>query len=97
MNRFHIAGFQFYDGPRWVGKMKPGELLTLTAEDDNPHDRFAVKIERNGVKVGYVPRTDNFHVSRLIRRGADLRCEVEAVSPDKEPWWMVRVRVELVA
>jgi hypothetical protein len=45
MNRFYIAGFQFYDGPRLAGKMRTGEPLSLATEVDNTHDRFAVKIE----------------------------------------------------
>ncbi len=75
--------------------MHPGERLMLATEEDNLHDRFAVKIERNGVMIGHVSRTDNFHISRLLRQGADVQCEIEEVNLEKEPWRMVRVKVNL--
>jgi len=37
------------------GHTKPA-LATLTHEDDNPHDRQAVRVEIDGVKVGYLSR-----------------------------------------
>lgn len=95
MNRFYIAGFQFYQGSQLAGHIRPSECLMLATEEDNPHDRFAVKIERNSVMIGHVPRIDNFHISRLLRQGADVQCEVEAVNLEKESWRVVRVLVSL--
>ncbi len=95
LNQFSVAGFRFYDGPRLIGRIRVGERLTLVAEPDNPYDEFAMVILRNGRKLGYVPRSDNRHLSRLLRQGATLTCEVAAADPTEVTWQMLKVRVWL--
>lgn len=93
LNRFAIAGFQYYRGPQMIRQMGAGEELTLAAEPKNSYDPYAVRIERQGVKLGYVPRSDNRHLSRLLQQGARLSCHVVQVAPEAQTWQMVRVEV----
>ncbi len=95
LNRFSIAGFQYYHGPTLLHRLRPGHPLTLAAEPDNPHDGCAVRIELEGRKLGYVPRSDNRHISRLLRQDARLWCRVREVNKDEWPWRAVRVEVGL--
>ncbi len=129
LNRFSIAGFQYYDGPALVHQLRPGEkmiykngqgsgsveesacrasrgagprklhagcLLDLLGESDNPHDPFAVSIYLGETKLGYVPRSDNKHISRLLDQDAKLDCRVIEVDPAAGVWNTVRVEVGLV-
>jgi hypothetical protein len=101
LNRFTVAGLAYYEGPDLVGgkdgqPLTVGTRLNLTAEPDNPHDPYAVIIECHGHKIGYVPRSDNHHLSRLLRQGAALECHAIDVDPDSWAWKMVRVEVGLV-
>jgi hypothetical protein len=75
--------------------VQPGEKLDLTADPDNPFDRFAVKITRKGTMLGHVPRTDNKHISRLLRQEINLRCVVAEVNPERETWKMLKVELYL--
>ncbi len=93
LNVFSIAGFQYHDGPKRLHHLRTGECLELTAEPDNPHDEFAVRIERRGVMLGYVPRSDNRHLHRLLRQGARLSCGIVEVNRKAPPWNQVRVEV----
>ncbi len=70
-------------------------LLDLTAEPDNPHDYYAVRIEWRGRKLGYVPRSDNRQLNRLLRQGAKLRGEVLESDPQAVVCEMLKVGVEL--
>jgi len=97
LNRFYIAGFQYYRGPELLQTIEQGQKLGLVAEPANPHDRFAVGILCKGKKIGYVPRTDNRHLSRLIRQGASLKCRAVEVKSENDPGDMVKVEVQLVA
>ncbi|WP_305047109.1 HIRAN domain-containing protein [Geoalkalibacter sp.] len=97
LNLFHIAGFQYYRGPRLISGISTGESLSLSAEPDNPHDAFAVRIERRGVKLSFVPRSDNKHLSRLLGQGAKLTCRVTRVNPQAPPWQMLEVAVGMAA
>ncbi|WP_052813340.1 HIRAN domain-containing protein [Desulfonatronum thioautotrophicum] len=93
LNRFTIAGFQYHDGPTLLHHLTPGQPLTLTAEPDNPFDPFAVRIDYQGRKLGYVPRSDNRHISRLLRKDVHVWCRVREVNGDEWPWRAVLVEV----
>jgi hypothetical protein len=128
LNRFSIAGFQYYDGPALVRNVRPGQelvyqvefenghsethiykgvkgiharrltpgvALKLTPEPRNPHDPFAVQIHLGRAKLGYVPRSDNKHISRLLTQGASLECRVVDIDTQSEVWDRVRVEVWL--
>ena len=95
LNKFYIAGFQYYDGPDLAGRFHTGMPLTLRAEPTNPYDPFAVEILHGKTKLGYIPRTDNKHISRLLDQGAGLACRVVEANPLESTWRMVRVEVLL--
>lgn len=95
LNRFYIAGLQYYKGLQILTHMRPGDTLTLRAEPDNIHDHYAVLIHGYGHKLGYVPRTDNRHISRLLRQNAPVSCRISAVHPAAPTWQAVRVEVGL--
>jgi hypothetical protein len=82
LNRFSVAGFQYYNGPQLIPALKPSALLSLEAEPTNPHDRYAVQISYQGSMIGYVPRSDNKHISRLLCQGATLKCKIIAPMPE---------------
>jgi hypothetical protein len=95
LNKFYVAGFQYYKGPSIIGDIHPGELLRLVSEPSNNYDKFAVKIIRGGTMLGHVPRTDNKHISRLLQQNIDLHCRVAQVNPDWETWEMLKVKIYL--
>ena len=95
LNVFSVAGFQYHDGPKLLGLIRPGDRLGLAAEPDNPHDKYAVKILWADSLIGYVPRSDNRHLSRLLRQEARLTGRVVEVQADEVPWRAVRVGVWL--
>lgn len=95
LNRFSIAGFQYYEGPARGHGLKPGEKLKLTREPQNPHDPFGVEIHRGKAKLGYVPRSDKKHISRLLEQGARLECRVIELDLEAGVCNMVKVEVRM--
>ncbi|WFS61887.1 HIRAN domain-containing protein [Pseudodesulfovibrio thermohalotolerans] len=93
VNRFSVAGFQYYQGETVIHSLHPGDSLILKAEPGNPHDYYAVEIFHGRTKLGYVPRTDNKHISRLLRDQVELTCEVDEACPGSSPWNAVTVKV----
>jgi hypothetical protein len=96
LNRFSIAGFQYHDGPALVRRLQPGVQLKLVREPANPYDLFAVEIFLDKTKLGYVPRSDNKHLSRLLEQDALLECRVFEADPEAAVWNRVKVEVEMV-
>ena len=97
LNVFSVAGYQFYDDDTVEHRLKAGELLTLKADPDNPYDEFAVEIETtDGAKLGFVPKSDNKAISRLLRQGGELEGRIEKVDLEEVSWQRMKVGVRLV-
>lgn len=97
LNQFRVAGLAYYAVETVIHQMQPGDALRLVAEPTNRHDEFAVEIWCGDHKLGYVPRSDNRHISRLLQQGATLVSEVWEIDPDATVWEMVRAKVYLIA
>ena len=88
-----LAGFQFHEGKRLWGDLRVGDRLDLIREPDNPHDTRAVRVERQGHFLGYVPRADNEAVARQIDRGARLEARIARLKQSRNPWQRVLFEV----
>lgn len=95
LNTFFVAGFQRYDGALVLKDMKPGMNLELDYEFENPYDPNAIALRFNGVKVGYVPKTENSLMALMAYYGhADaFECRIIQVNRKADPWEQVRVAI----
>ena len=96
LNQFSIAGFQFYDGESIIDKLKKGDLLKLIAEPKNPFDEYAVMVKYQDKQIGYIPRSDNRHISRMLVQGIQLDCKIVSIQPEEDPWQKIQVAVYLI-
>ena len=90
-----VAGFRYHDGPDIMQYLQPGDDVQLIAEPGNPYDEWAVRIEHKKSRIGYLPRTQNQTVSRLLQQGAPMECQIVAVDPATTPWEAVKIRVSV--
>ena len=90
-----LAGFQFHEGKALWEQMKVGDALTLVREPDNVHDPRAVRVEWQGHKLGYVPRTENEAVARQLDRGNPLEARIVQLRRHRDPWKRLEFEVFL--
>ena len=95
LNRVPIAGFRYHAGPRVLPHLLPGTAVLLQAEPAHPRDRFAVRICWRGHLIGYIPRTDNRHLSRLLRQGAELEARIIGSTAGLSTTDQLRIEVRL--
>lgn len=69
---FSVAGFSYYEGVMVFNKLKIGTELELKAEPDNKYDPLAVAIYSGSHKLGYVPRSSNYSLAKLLEAGYNL-------------------------
>lgn len=95
IDAFFIAGFQHWDGALVLGELKPGMSVDLVAEPENPYDPEAIKLVYQGVRLGYVPASQNSLLSIMAFYGhADIfEARILQVTPDADPWEQVRIGV----
>jgi hypothetical protein len=94
--KFYIAGVKFHDLPKIINEVEEGEHFTLEPEPTNPYDSNAVKILRNEVFCGYVPKKFSAEITALIEIGTNLQCIVTKVNPSAKPWELCEVEISEV-
>lgn len=93
LNSPHIAGFQYYKGEEIEKNLKENDILILKREPQNPHDYFAVEVFRDNAKIGYLPRSDNKLIARMMDQGVNLKAKIRNIDPDAHPYRRVKMRV----
>ena len=91
-----LAGSQYYSANRVWGEIRIGDRLSLAREQDNRHDRNAVRVEWNGQKLGYVPRAENRAVAQALDAGERLEARVAGLRDDPDPWRRIEFEISLV-
>lgn len=61
---------------KWIFKYGFFDLFpVIVPEPNNPHDRNALRVDINGVKVGYISREENVAIAQILRNG---NCTISA-------------------
>lgn len=95
LNSPYIAGFQYYKGEEMENELKENDTLILKREAQNPHDYFAVEVFRKNAKLGYLPRSDNKIIARMMDQGLQLKAQIRNIAPGAHPYQRVKMRVYL--
>ena len=91
-----LAGYQYHAGPQLWERLRVGDALTLVREPDNPHDARAVRVEWQGVQLGYLPWAENASVAAAMDRGERVTARIAALAADRNPWRRLRIEVFVV-
>ena len=94
LQTFPVAGFQYYHGESLWPQLAANQRLILIREPDNSHDKRAVRIDWQGLKLGYVPRDDNAAISQLMDRGETLSALITGLRKSHNPWERIEVEVK---
>jgi hypothetical protein len=84
IQRSRLAGFRHHEAPVVLPVLRTGSHLTLSAEQDNPHDGDAVAIHWQGHMLGYLPRGENLVVARLLARKRRLSARIRRLAPEAD-------------
>lgn len=91
---FFIAGFTYYDGALVFNKLKIGTNLRMQREPGNRFDAKAVAIYYKDAHLGYVPRTDNDAICKILEMGHDIfGMVVLQINPSANPENQIGVKV----
>ncbi len=89
---FCIAGFTYYDGVLAFNQLNIGLEVLLVPEPSNQFDKNAVAIFLGNYKLGYIPRSNNREVSKLLNTGYSIfTALIQGVYPQNHPEEQVRV------
>jgi hypothetical protein len=89
-----VAGFRFYKGMELLDQMQEGDMLELVREPDNAYDEAAIALHWNGEKIGFIPKSENEFLSKLLDAEAlELMAEIAHLNKEVKPWENLHVGV----
>lgn len=98
LSNFHIAGFTFNDGVEVFEQLRVGRKVELRLEEDNKFDPRAVAIYFEGKKLGFVPRSENRIIYKLLKVGfSQFETRIQRIDPTDHPENQISVVVHLVS
>ncbi len=69
---FEVAGIEYYEALFAIEEMKVGDELILKREYNNIYDENAVEVYYKDIKLGYIPRSANYSIARIMDAGWDI-------------------------
>ncbi len=87
------AGYPHYDGPEAESLLEAGMELQLNREPHNRYDKYAIEILCGEAKLGYVPRTNNKTIAKLMDKGILVQAAIKELDP--EDHFMNAMKVEI--
>lgn len=95
-SHFNVAGFTYYNGALVFDQLKIGTPLNLGYEPDNRYDPKAVAIYFGEHKIGFIPRTHNDAIAKLLEMGHNpFVCHIQRLDPAAHPEEQVGVVVHV--
>lgn len=95
--RAYVRGLQFHDLPEgYIDNLYAPQALDLVSEPHNRHNKKAIAVYHNALKLGYLPREDNLLLSKMVRRGLPVRCRLIGVQPEEEAYRQLSIEVALL-
>ena len=91
-----VAGFQYHEGEALWSLLNIGDTLELIREPANLFDTHAIRIDYNGRKLGYIPRSQNQATARMLDEGRLLYARIAGKAKHPNPWQKLGVEVWLV-
>lgn len=80
----NVAGLDYIDNIDEIfSKIEVGDRLDLFREATNEYDKHAILVKYHGEKIGYVPRKDNYVLSKLMDGGKHLYGIVDSFGLDE--------------
>lgn len=64
---FEVVGSNYRQADFERAQLKPGDALSLRPDPDNPYDSLAIKVLKNNIHIGYVPRHLTPEVAQIMQ------------------------------
>lgn len=89
-----LRGFQYYEGPRIFEQLNECGQLEMVREIDNPHDKHAIALYFEGLKIGYIPSISNKTLSVLMDTELlEFHAEVAKIESNVSDWEKIYVAI----
>lgn len=75
----YVRGVHFRKKDFLSAQLKENDAVNLVREPENQYDRFAIRVEKDGKFLGYIPAYENIVMAMLLDQGVELEANVSDV------------------
>lgn len=91
-----VAGTTYCDSIQYAAQLLSfGVVLEMRRDAANPYDEHAIALYVGEIRIGWVPRSDNQIISRLMDAGKTLVCRVQGAEWIND-WLKVSIRISML-
>lgn len=83
------ANFRTAEAKEIIYALEVGDTLTLERDPENAYDSNAIKVLKDDVFIGFVPKDDNSLLAKAMDAGEKFACEVIDASLGLKPMLLV--------
>lgn len=83
-----VAGTMYYEPHEFEPLVKKDLQLKMVREPDNKYDKFAVALFLEGGKIGYLPKSKNEVIARLMDAGKEFSTKVVSKKWNEQSNWL---------
>lgn len=76
--------------------LEKGQVLRMLRNPKNKHDKHAIALYYNDIRIGWVPRELNLVISRLMDAGKAFFCRIEKVRLVDDYWVKINAKIYMV-
>ncbi len=87
-----ISRLHLFDADKIWSKIKVGDKLTLQRESSTA-DPYAISINWNGYRLGYMPQNSQRSLAFLIDKGHKLSARVSQLQQSDDPWDKIQIEI----
>lgn len=69
LTRMDVVGLHYHSWDEVQAQIARDDILELIREPDNAHDPLAIRVMWRGKQLGYIPRSQNAMLARLMDQG----------------------------
>ncbi|MBL6666848.1 MAG: HIRAN domain-containing protein [Flavobacteriaceae bacterium] len=91
-----IAGLQYYDVLEIWKCLKIGDQVELIPEPENGYDKNAVMVIYKGTQLGYLPRSENRHIAKILNAGLNpYEARIQSLYQDKPMFERIEICLKI--
>lgn len=88
----YVAGLQYYDVLEIWKTLKIGDVVELLPEPHNRYDENAVMVACKGKQLGYLPRSENHHIAKILNAGLNpYEARIQSLYQDRPMYERIEI------
>lgn len=89
----YVRGLQYFQYATIKNQLKENDPVELLREPENLQDKFAIQVNFNQLRLGYIAAFENVVLANMMDAGVELSARISQINLLKDPWRWLAIEV----